>query len=192
MSAQQILFLATAGVTLISAALVVTVRNLIHAGLWLVLALFAVAAIYVQLEADFLAVVQVILYIGAIAILIIFSVMLTRRVMADTGPQRIPQWPLAVVLALLVFGGLAYLLSQVQWPLAVVLALLVFGGLAYLLAQVQWPLAPDVDVSDTVLALGESFVDPNRFVIPFEVATILLLVALIGSISLALPERESD
>jgi NADH:ubiquinone oxidoreductase subunit 6 (subunit J) len=61
-----------------------------------------------------------------------------------------------------------------------------------LLAQVQWPLAPDVDVSDTVLALGESFVDPNRFVIPFEVATILLLVALIGSISLALPERESD
>ena len=62
MSAQQILFLATAGVTLISAALVVTVRNLIHAGLWLVLALFAVAAIYVQLEADFLAVVQVILY----------------------------------------------------------------------------------------------------------------------------------
>jgi len=49
-----------------------------------------------------------------------------------------------------------------------------------------------VDVSDTVLALGESFVDPNRFVIPFEVATILLLVALIGSISLALPERESD
>ncbi len=169
MSAQQILFLATAGVTLISAALVVTVRNLIHAGLWLVLALFAVAAIYVQLEADFLAVVQVILYIGAIAILIVFSVMLTRRVMADTGPQRIPQWPLAVVLALLVFGGLAYLL-----------------------AQVQWPLAPDVDVSDTVLALGESFVDPNRFVIPFEVATILLLVALIGSISLALPKRESD
>jgi NADH-quinone oxidoreductase subunit J len=169
MSAQQIVFLVTAGVALISAALVVTVRNLIHAGLWLVITLAAVAAIYVQLEADFLAVVQVILYIGAIAILIIFSVMLTRRVMADTGPQRIPQWPLAAVVALLVAGGLAYLLVQVPWPAA-----------------------PDVDVSDTVLALGEAFVDPNLFVIPFEVATIILLVALIGSISLALPERESD
>ena len=169
MSAQQIVFLVTAGVIVISAALVVTVRNLIHASLWLVITLFAVAAIYVQLEADFLAVVQVILYIGAISILIIFSVMLTRRVMADTGPQRIPQWPLAAVLALLVFGGLGYLLVQVPWPLA-----------------------PNVDVSDTVLALGEAFVDPNRYVIPFEVATVLLLVALVGSISLALPERESD
>ena len=169
MSAQQIVFLVTAGVIVISAALVVTVRNLIHASLWLVITLFAVAAIYVQLEADFLAVVQVILYIGAISILIIFSVMLTRRVMADTGPQRIPQWPLAAVLALLVFGGLAYLLVQVPWPLA-----------------------PNVDLSDTVLALGEAFVDPNRYVIPFEVATVLLLVALVGSISLALPERESD
>lgn len=169
MSAQQIVFLVTAGVIVISAALVVTVRNLIHASLWLVITLFAVAAIYVQLEADFLAVVQVILYIGAISILIIFSVMLTRRVMADTGPQRIPQWPLAAVLALLVFGGLVYLLVQVPWPLA-----------------------PNVDVSDTVLALGEAFVDPNRYVIPFEVATVLLLVALVGSISLALPERESD
>ena len=169
MSAQQIVFLVTAGVIVISAALVVTVHNLIHASLWLVITLFAVAAIYVQLEADFLAVVQVILYIGAIAILIIFSVMLTRRVMADTDPQRIPQWPLAAVLALLVFGGLAYLLVQVPWPLA-----------------------PDVDVSDTVLALGEAFVDPNRYVIPFEVVTVLLLVALVGSISLALPERESD
>ena len=169
MSAQQIVFLVTGGVALISAALVVTVRNLIHASLWLVITLAAVAAIYVQLEADFLAVVQVILYIGAIAILIIFSVMLTRRVMADTGPQRIPQWPLAAVVALLVAGGLAYLLVQVPWLAA-----------------------PDVDVSDTVLALGEAFVDPNLFVIPFEVATIILLVALIGSISLALPERESD
>lgn len=169
MSAQQIVFLVTAGVIVISAVLVVTVRNLIHASLWLVITLFAVAAIYVQLEADFLAVVQVILYIGAISILIIFSVMLTRRVMADTGPQRIPQWPLAAVLALLVFGGLAYLLVQVPWPLA-----------------------PNVDVSDTVLALGEAFVDPNRYVIPFEVVTVLLLVALVGSISLALPERESD
>ena len=169
MSAQQIVFLVTAGVAFISAALVVTVRNLIHASLWLVITLAAVAAIYVQLEADFLAVVQVILYIGAIAILIIFSVMLTRRVMADTGPQRIPQWPLAAVVALLVAGGLAYLLVQVPWLAA-----------------------PDVDVSDTVLALGEAFVDPNLFVIPFEVATIILLVALIGSISLALPEHESD
>jgi NADH-quinone oxidoreductase subunit J len=77
MTALQIIFLITAVVTLGSALMVVTSRNLIHSALWLILSLFGVAVLYVVLNASFLAVAQVVIYIGAIAILIIFAVMMT-------------------------------------------------------------------------------------------------------------------
>ena len=92
MSATPISFLVVAALTLASAFLVVTVRNLIHAAVWLVAALFGVAVIFVLLDAGFMATVQVVLYIGAIAILIVFAVMLTRRVMQDVGPQSNANW----------------------------------------------------------------------------------------------------
>ena len=79
MTAEQIIFLIVAALTLISAVFVVTSRNLVHAALWLVATLFGVAVIYALLNAGFIAVVQVVVYIGAIAILFIFAVMLTRK-----------------------------------------------------------------------------------------------------------------
>ena len=87
MSAEQIIFIIVAAVTLVAGLSVVTSRNLIHSALWLILTLFGVAIFYVLLDAGFFAVIQVIIYIGAIAILFIFAAMLTRRVMQDTGPQ---------------------------------------------------------------------------------------------------------
>jgi NADH-quinone oxidoreductase subunit J len=87
-----ILFLITAVVILASAVMVVSSRNLVHAALWLVSALFGVAVLYALLNAGFLAVVQVVIYIGAIAILFIFAVMLTRREMRDTGPGLNKNW----------------------------------------------------------------------------------------------------
>ena len=87
MTISQIIFLVVAGFTLASALMVVTTRNLIHAALFLVATLFGVAVVYAILQAGFLAVVQVVIYIGAIAILFIFAVMLTRRDMRDRGPQ---------------------------------------------------------------------------------------------------------
>ena len=72
--------------------MVVTTRNLLHAALWLVVALFGVAVLYAILQASFLAVVQVVVYIGAIAILFIFVVMLTRRELMEKGRQTRSKW----------------------------------------------------------------------------------------------------
>ena len=72
--------------------MVVTARNLLHAALWLVVSLFGVAVLYAILQANFLAVVQVVVYIGAIAILFIFAVMLTRRELMEKGQQTRSNW----------------------------------------------------------------------------------------------------
>src|SRR5262245_20358128 len=102
----EILFLITSALLLISGVMVVTTRNLVRASLWLISTLFMTAVVFVLLDASFLAVVQVVVYIGAIAILFIFAVMLTRKVMSDTGPQSNSLWLVAGLFSLLLFGGL--------------------------------------------------------------------------------------
>jgi NADH-quinone oxidoreductase subunit J len=167
MTSAQIIFLITAVATLGAAIYVVSARNLVHAALALVATFFGVAILFVLLQAGFLAAVQVVLYIGAIAILIIFAIMLTRRVMEDTGPQTNRLWGLAAVLALASFG-----------------ALVASFGLVPLLQQVNATL-PVADATATLKSLGYAFVDPNQYLLPFELASVLLLVALIGSIVIA-------
>ncbi len=167
MTAEQIIFLVAAAVTLGAAIVVVTARNLVHAALSLIVTFFAVAILFVLLQAGFLAAVQVVLYIGAIAILIIFAIMLTRRVMQDTGPQSNRQWWLAAVLGAALFAALFLVLRQVP----------AFQQAATTAAAV------DADVA--LRSLGASLVDPNQYMLPFELASILLLVALIGSIVIA-------
>ena len=162
MELSQIIFLVVAAATVVSAMLVVTTRNLVHAALWLIVTLFSVAVIFVLLEAGFMAVVQVVLYIGAIAILIIFAIMLTRRAMSDDVIQTNSQWALSLVVAAVAFIALAGLLNTTRWP-----------GL------------PAVDLSASLNQLGLALVKPDQFVLPFEVATVLLLIALIGSITVA-------
>ncbi len=100
MTAMQIIFLVVAAVILGSAVFVVTSRNLIHCALWLIVTLFGVAVLYALLNAGFLAVVQVVIYIGAIAILFIFAVMLTRADLLQHTPQLNPAWWLNAILAL--------------------------------------------------------------------------------------------
>ncbi len=112
MTIMQIIFLVVGAVILGSALMVVTTRNLIHAALWLIVTLFGVAVLYAFLNAGFLAVVQVVIYIGAIAILFIFAVMLTRKEMRDRGPQLNAGWWLNVVLAALTFSGLIWMLQS--------------------------------------------------------------------------------
>ncbi len=144
---------------------VVTTPNLVHAALWLVLTLFGVAVVFVLLNATFLAVAQVVIYIGAIAILFIFAVMLTRRVMKDTGPQTNPGWWLAALIAILLFAGLTAMLWT--WP-------------GFFTALPELP-----ENVDPVRALGTALVSPDLYVIPFELASILLLAGLIGAIVVA-------
>ena len=113
MAPEQIIFIAAAAVTLVAALLVVSAKNLIHSAFWLILALFGVAVTYVLLQAGFFAVVQVVVYIGAISILFIFAAMLTRRVMQDHGPQNNSNWWLGALIALVFFVGLTMILVKV-------------------------------------------------------------------------------
>ncbi|HEY9076814.1 MAG TPA: NADH-quinone oxidoreductase subunit J [Anaerolineaceae bacterium] len=165
MSALQIVFLVTALVTLASGVMVVTVRKMMHAALWLILTLLGVAVLFAILEASFFVAVQVIIYIGAITILIIFTIMLTRRVMEDTGPQTNRLWWIPA----LVSGGL--------------LVALVFAFITWDRGYVDLDFLPGSAVG--IAELGKAFVSPDQFLIPFEVASILLLAALIGAIYIA-------
>lgn len=165
MTAQQIIFLIVALFTLGSGLMVVVSRNLIHAALWLVATLFGVAVVYALLNADFIAVVQVVVYIGAIAILFIFAVMLTRKDMRDTGPQMNQNWWAGALLAVLTFAGLAFLLQS-------------WSGFSNA--------ATDLPAGfDAVSLLGEALTSPAAYVLPFEVASVLLLAALVGAVYVA-------
>jgi NADH-quinone oxidoreductase subunit J len=161
----QIIFIITAAATLSAAIMVVTTRNLIHAALWLIVSLFGVAVVFVLLNAGFLAMAQVVIYIGAIAILMIFAIMLTRRIARDVGSQVNRNWPLAVIIAAVLFAGLVWMLSS--WT-----------GFT--------SIAPPMSIYvDPITQLGQALVSPNAYLIPFEVASVLLLAALIGAIMVA-------
>ncbi len=169
MAASQIIFIFSAALIIASAVMVVSSRNLIHAALWLIAALFGVAILYAVLDAGFLAVVQVVVYIGAIAIMFIFAVMLTHRDMRDSGVQVNPGWPLAAVLSLLTFGGLFAILSK-------------WNGLGNLPAPIP-------GTTNTLAQLGLALTSPDAYVLPFEVASVLLLAALIGSVYVAMNKK---
>jgi NADH-quinone oxidoreductase subunit J len=172
MTADKIIFLITAAVILGSAAMVVTTRNLVHAALWLIAALFGAAVLFATLNAGFIAVVQVVVYIGAIAILFIFAVMLTRREKSETGPGLNKGWWLSALIAALVFGGLAWLLQG--WDR--------FNATA-----------PDLGSGyDPVGALATALVSPEAYVLPFEVASVLLLAALVGAVYIAFQRKGEE
>ena len=165
MTGEQIIFLVVAFATLGSGFMVVTTRNLVHAALWLVATLFGVAVVFALLDAGFLAVVQVVVYIGAIAILFIFAIMLTRKDMRDQGPQMNRNWWLGALLSVLTFGGLYFLLQG--WT-----------GLS--------KTASDIPSGfDAVSELGNALVSPDAYVLPFEVASVLLVAALVGAVYVA-------
>ncbi len=146
---------------------VVSSRNVFHSALFLVLSFAGVVGYYVLLDAGFLAAVQLLIYIGAIAILILFAIMLSRGLMAQRQSQRNHQWWIAALVALLTFVVLVVMVGQVDWPEA----------------DQQALASPSVSISQ----LGQDLLGP--YVIPFEVASVLLLVALIGAVILA---RETE
>lgn len=173
-NAQTIAFIVFALFSLGGALGVVTTRNLIHATLYLILSLFGAAGFFVLLSAPFLAAVQVLVYIGAIAILIIFAVMLTRS-MTRIADLYNRQWLLSAIVAGLLF---VVLLAGVIIP--------VWGVNG---TQSGRPVS-DV-VADTV-DLGKALVDQNQYVLPFEVASLLLTAAMIGAIVIARDDQRQE
>jgi NADH-quinone oxidoreductase subunit J len=165
MTSLQIIFLIVAAITLISASMVVMTRRIMHAALWLVLTLLGVAVMYGTLQSGFYAVVQVLVYIGAISTLIIFAVMMTRKVMEDIGPQSHRGWGLARVFTVALFVGISSLL-------------LTWDGMQTALVELN------AANGENIQLLGLALVDPMGYLIPFEVASVLLLAALVAAIFL--------
>jgi NADH-quinone oxidoreductase subunit J len=170
MTAEQILFLLTGIIILASAVMVVTTRKLLHAALWLVVSLFGVAVLYAMLQASFMAVVQVVVYIGAIAILFIFAVMLTRRELMDKGQQTRSNWWIPASLGVLILAGLVAIILSVPGVDRVAAAL--------------------PEGLDSVRALGTALVSPDAYVLPFEAASVLLLAALVGAVYVASVDKK--
>jgi NADH-quinone oxidoreductase subunit J len=158
---QEIAFLIIAVIGGAGGLLVVTSRNIVHAALYLVVALASVAAIYLLLAAPFVAFVQVIIYVGAIVVLILFGIMLTR---APVGRRVLDNSLRARIGALVVGGGVFAMLT--------VFLVRAFGGER--IAN---------RAGTATAALGNSIF--RNFVLPFEAVSVLLLAALVGAIVLA-------
>ena len=155
----DIAFWVLAVVSVAAALAVVLLQNVFRAALTLVLCFVAVAGIYVTLSADFLAAVQVLIYVGGISVLIILAVMLTRDVQHGSPSNRliIP----ALVVAALFGGVLIVTISSTPW---------LISGAA--------PVAPTTD------ALASKLLSPGGFILAVEVAATLLLAAVLGAIVL--------
>jgi NADH-quinone oxidoreductase subunit J len=156
----DVLFLALAAVLVGSALLVVTMRDIIRCGLALIVAFAALAGIYVLLGAPLVAAAQVLIYIGAIAVLILFAIMLTQTKAAPIRlvfqTQAVPAGIAAVILALVI----ALAVSATDWGTTV--------------TERLWT------ATDAVARLLF-----NEYVLPFEIVSVLLLAAVVGGIFLA-------
>lgn len=161
---QTVVFVIISIVTLGSGLMVVTQRNLLRSALWLILAFFGIAGLFVLLNAEFLAVTQVLIYVGAIATLIIFAIMLSRGVM-NPDAQPFNAQPLIV------------------GALTLMLAVLLSG----VVLTVPWPITGGTPPAEAIQQLGTDLV--GSYVIPFEAASVLLVAAMIGAIIIA-RERE--
>ena len=162
MNVSQVVFILLGVVALTGAAGVVLNRNLFRAALFLILSFVGVSGLYVLLEAEFLAMIQLLVYVGAISILIIFAVMLSRNMMSPEYRAQSRDWALGLVVA----AGL-------------------FAVLVIILLRVQWPVAESAVPKGMIGQLGEALVSPAHFALPFEVASVLLLVALVGAVIIA-------
>jgi len=151
-------------ITLGSALMVALVRDLVHAVLFLILSFIGVAGLYLTLSADFVAVVQVLIYAGAVSVLMLFAILLTPRSARDNS---------AVSFAA---------------PISV-LAGLVGAVIIFVAVNTDWRTNYEDDrFPQTAREIGKALLDP--FVLPFEVASVLLVVAMIGAIMLVRPDSE--
>lgn len=159
-----VVFWLLATVIVASAILVVSLKNIFHCALALVLCLFTVAGIYILLNAEFLAAAQVLIYVGAVSILMIFAVMLTSHLAAKEISQTNENAVTAFLISVLFAFVAIVLISNTR----------------------VWRLTTEALPVDNTLVLGKLLM--TKYMLPFEVVSILLLAAMIGAIVLARKE----
>jgi len=162
----MIFFVVIAVVSILGAAGMVLSRNAVHSALFLVANLFCVALLYLSLNADFLAVVQVIVYAGAIMVLFLFVVTLLNPGQAEL-PDRL--------------RGQGWIAGVLSIVLLIEVGTVIMSGLFTTIKSTSVP--PAVDWGDNVHAIGTLLY--TQFLFPFEVTSILLLVAIVGATVLA-------
>jgi NADH-quinone oxidoreductase subunit J len=155
----DIVFWLLALLTVGAALAVVILRDVFRAALSLVLLFLTIAVLYITLYADFLAVVQILIYVGAISILIIVAVMLTREVWhgSPPGKLRIP---------------------------ALVVSLLLLGTMVFTVISTQWETSGEPPLQPTTAAIGTNLFSQGGYILPVEISAVLLLAAILGAIVL--------
>ncbi len=155
----SIVFWILAIVTVGAALAVVILRDVFRAAISLVLLFLAIAITYITLYADFLAVVQVLIYVGAISVLIIVAVMLTREVWhgSPPGKLRIP---------------------------ALIVSLLLLGTMVFTVVETKWETSGEPPMQPTTAAIGTSLFSQGGYILPVEISAVLLLAAILGAIVL--------
>ena len=161
-------FAILAALTLVSAVAAMSLRSLVHCALALAVTFVSLAALYLDLGAQFVGFAQIFVYVGAVAILIVFAVLLTRGGEAPQGPVFSTSWFSGVAIAVAVFGVLAW---TVAWSTA---------------SRRATPPPPEASVKQ----IGDALM--ARFVLPLEVIGLLLTAALIGAIIIAMRDQESE
>ena len=169
MELKPLVFYVFALLSIGSAVIVVTVRNIVHAAFSLMVTLFSIAGLYVFLQADFLAATQVIVYVGGILVLILFGVMMTSgRLDMKLKMER----------GQLFWGGLV--------------TILIFALLLGVIRRTPWNVQEELGtVEGTTSQIGKAILQ-KEFLLPFEVASVILLIALIGAVLISRKEVRED
>jgi NADH-quinone oxidoreductase subunit J len=150
--------------TVIAGFFVTFAKNIMRAVFSLMFTLFGIAGLFLFLHADFLAATQVLIYVGGVLVLLLFGIMLTQRMVeADIRTGRI------------------------QFIPAVIAMLILFGFLAYLIFETPWKIKQPAAFQETTSQIGTLLM--TEWLLPFEVASILLLAALVGAVSIARAKR---
>jgi NADH:ubiquinone oxidoreductase subunit 6 (subunit J) len=159
-------FALIAAVTIAAAVAAMSLRNLVHCALSLTIVFAGLAAAYVQLDAQFVGFAQILVYVGAVAILIVFAILLTRG--SETAPPNIlsPGWLTGIATAIAVLGVLVYAISR------------------SFVSQRPPPPTPEA----TVRQIGDAMM--HQFILPLEVVGLLLTAALIGAVIIAMKEEK--
>lgn len=153
-----------------TALAVVLSRNIVHAALFLAVFFGAAAGVYVLLNAEFIAIVQVLIYAGAVTILVLFAIMLTQNAMSRNANPFAGQWWLAAIICAALAIGIIYAVGS--------------SKMALLSADASANMANAGAAGGSIVRLGQLLYSPfdYSYVLPFEIASIVLLVAIVGAI----------